>query len=277
MRAIDVSVIIVNYNTFELTCNCIESVIRHTTGITYEIVLVDNASHEADPGKFTERFRDIKLVRSNANLGFAGGNNLGIAASSGEFILLLNSDTLLTENSILFTWNEYGKLPKPGFAGVRTFYPDGNLQHTCERFPSIKNLLLRISYLMRLRDLTRPYSLLDRDFSPESVWGSYMYFSRTLLNAFAGNKLDERFFMYHEDILWCWQAKKAGYNNHFFAGTSIIHIFKGSQASAQVKSTMSAQFRDNYIKLEKIINGFWYRPVYKPLKSLVRMKERSLK
>jgi GT2 family glycosyltransferase len=94
-----VSVIIINYNTFQLTCACIESVVAHTT-IPYEIILVDNCSTECDADRFKDKFPFIRLIKNPVNNGFASGNNLGIAATKGDIILLLNSDTYLTESSI---------------------------------------------------------------------------------------------------------------------------------------------------------------------------------
>src|ERR1700756_1714891 len=96
----DVSIIIVNYNTFDLTCKCISTVIQCTKGIFYEIILVDNASVECDADLFLQKFPTIRLIKSTTNLGFTGGNNLGIENSGGKYILLLNSDTELTEDSI---------------------------------------------------------------------------------------------------------------------------------------------------------------------------------
>jgi len=96
----EVSVIILNYNTFQLTCNCIASVIEFTKDISYEIILVDNQSTECDADLFKDKFPFIKLIKSPENGGFAKGNNLGIGFATGELILLLNSDTYLSEDAI---------------------------------------------------------------------------------------------------------------------------------------------------------------------------------
>src|SRR5687767_14203858 len=101
----DVSIIIINYNTYFLTCNCIKSVFEYTKDISFEVILVDNASKELEPIKFEEQFPDIKVIRLQENIGFAGGNNAGLQFASGKYILLVNSDTLLTENSIPITFN----------------------------------------------------------------------------------------------------------------------------------------------------------------------------
>src|SRR5712675_1513772 len=95
-----ISIIIINYNTFNLTSNCIRSVIQFTRGLKYEIILVDNASTECDPENFLEEFPQVKLIKNKINGGFAYGNNEGIRQASGEFILLLNSDIVLQEDSV---------------------------------------------------------------------------------------------------------------------------------------------------------------------------------
>ena len=103
---IDVSIVIINYNTPELTGDCVESVIRETAGVAYEIIVVDNGSD--DPSVLTARlqgFDGVAVIRSERNLGFAGGNNLGVGHCKGEHILLLNSDTLLANNAIRLTLN----------------------------------------------------------------------------------------------------------------------------------------------------------------------------
>src|ERR1700679_2214851 len=95
----ELSIIIINYNTFGLTCNCIQSIYDKLTDVEYEIVLVDNASVECDPNLFKEKFSGITLVINPVNTGFTGGNNTGIEYSKGEYLLLLNSDTELINNA----------------------------------------------------------------------------------------------------------------------------------------------------------------------------------
>src|ERR1700761_7305700 len=93
------SIIIINYNTFQLTCNCIQSIYDKLTGVDFEIILVDNASVECDAHLFKAKFPNINLIISPTNTGFTGGNNLGVANATGEYLLLLNSDTELINNA----------------------------------------------------------------------------------------------------------------------------------------------------------------------------------
>src|SRR5690349_21603761 len=96
----DVSIVIINYNTFELTCKCIASIIEKTRQVSYEIILVDNASVECKADLFLEKYPQIVLIKNSHNQGFAGGNNTGILAARGQVILLLNSDTELVNNAV---------------------------------------------------------------------------------------------------------------------------------------------------------------------------------
>ena len=232
----DVSIIIINYNTFQLTSECIRSVIAFTKEISYEIILVDNASTECDAEIFKEKFPEIILVKSQKNGGFAYGNNLGIEKASGEFILLLNSDTILTEESISKTVEYASKNPNAGVIGCRMIFPDGDIQYTARRFRSIQWELLDlfrfipmlIPYKSSARLMLGKYFRHDENINCDWVNGAFFLFPKKILSRLPGNKLDDRFFMYGEDHLWCAQIKKLGYNILFFAGTTIVHINSGS-------------------------------------------------
>ena len=154
-----VSVIIINYNTFTLTSNCIRSVVENTIDVAYEVILVDNASTECNADKFLVEFPGIVLVKSSTNGGFAYGNNLGIDLSKGEYILLLNSDTILQEDSIS-RCVEYLQLhDATGVLGCRMIYPDGKIQYSARRFRSISwellDLFRFIPWLMPYRKRAR--------------------------------------------------------------------------------------------------------------------------
>lgn len=231
-----VSVVIINYNTFQLTCNCIESVIAHTHDVAYEIIVVDNASTKDNADEFLIRFPNIILVKSPDNGGFAKGNNLGIRNAKGDIVLLLNSDTILTEDSISITAKRLEKLHNPGFVTCKLVYEDGNYQHNARKYRSIRNELLDImrpilwllSYRTRSKLMLNQHFKGDFDTSCDWVSGAYMMFYKTLLHYMPENKLDERFFMYGEDMLWCYQANTKGFTNYFLSGTTVIHIANAS-------------------------------------------------
>jgi GT2 family glycosyltransferase len=231
-----VSVIIINYNTFRLTSECIASVLKFTVNIPVEVILVDNASTECNPDEFKKMFPSIILVKSQINTGFAGGNNLGLAYASGDIILLLNSDTYLAEDAISVCAEKLLASQRIGAIGCKMRYPDGRIQYTARRFRTIQwellDLFRPLLYVLPYRK--RAILMLGRyfkaDFDTECDWlnGAFFMFRKSILNLFENGKLDDRFFMYGEDHLWCLQLKKAGYHQLFCSTTEIIHINSGS-------------------------------------------------
>lgn len=236
-----VSVIIINYNTFTLTCNSIQSIIDYTRDIDYEIILVDNASTKGNPDAFIKRFPNIKLVKSPQNLGFAKGNNLGIQHASGDIILLFNSDAYLIEDSISKSASFLKAHKDIGALTVRLEYEDRKYQHNARKFRSIKNeifdlfrpLLLCMTYKKRSALMLNQYFRGDYNTYCDWVSGAYMMFNRSLLKYMPGHKLDERFFMYGEDQLWCYQFTQHGFPSYFLADTTAIHIANASTEPAK--------------------------------------------
>lgn len=237
-----VSVIIINYNTFQLTCDCISTVQSFTKDVAYEIVLVDNASTIDSPDDFLVQFPDIKLVKNPVNGGFAQGNNLGIAHSSGDIILLLNSDTLLHDDCIskaaTFLQNAGNDI---GVVSAHLTYNDGKYQHNARAFRSIRNelldlfrpLLLLIPYRRRAKLMLNQYFKGDFDTNCDWVSGAFFMFRKEALNTLPDKQLDERFFMYGEDQLWCYQLASAGYKSYFLSGVRLIHIANASTEPAK--------------------------------------------
>lgn len=246
-----VSIIIVNYNTFELTCNCIDSILGHTKGIDYEIIVVDNASPNENPDAFKTKYPSIKLIKSAENGGFAKGNNIGIANAAGNVILLLNSDTILTADSISASAKQLSALPDAGFLSCKLVYQDGKYQHNARAFRSIRNELLDIirpvlmllPYEKRARLMLNQYFHGDFDTPCDWVSGAFMMFNTSLLVHLPGNRLDERFFMYGEDELWCLQAFNAGYSNYYTSCTSVIHIANASTEPAKQQRLMKTMLK----------------------------------
>lgn len=239
-----VSIIIINYNTFQLTCDCIESVIKYTKEVDYEIILVDNASTKDNPDDFLKKFPSIKLIKNPENSGFAKGNNIGIDHSKGDIILLLNSDTYIDEDCISAAVKKYDEIPKLGALSINIVYPDGKFQHMARRFRSIRNEVLDLlrpflylmSYEKRAKLMLNQY--FKGDFSTECDWviGAFMMMPRTMVDKLKGGKLDERFFMYGEDHLWCYQFTELGYQNYYYADPKVYHIANAStEPSKQLK------------------------------------------
>jgi len=214
-KEIQVSIIIINYNTFDLTCNCIQSIYTKTIGVSFDIILVDNASTERKPEDFVKIFPKIKLVKSKVNLGFSKGNNLGISKSKSKTVLLLNSDTILINDAVSICYSKINSENSIGIITAKLLSKDGSIQHQCHKFETIS---LKLIELLRIHkfwsNAKRSNKLLNGYFNHEEeaivdrVWGTFFMFKREILNAFPEKKLAERFFMYGEDNEWCYQLNK---------------------------------------------------------------------
>ena len=207
----ELSIIIINYNTYALTKKCIETVYEFTKNIDFEIILVDNASVECDAQLFKTVFPEIQLIINKENVGFAKGNNIGIEKAKGEYILLLNSDIELVENSI-YTCVEFLKNhSNVGVVSPMLIYPDGRIQHLANKFPSIKYELVE---LFRLHTFLLPKDYLlgyyfdhKENKKVDWVWGAFYLTKREIINQFPEKKLPDNYFMYFEDVAWCYEIK----------------------------------------------------------------------
>lgn len=262
-----VSVIIINYNTFSLTSACLRSIYANTCSVPFEVILVDNASTECDPDDFLKVFPAIRLIRSAINLGFARGNNLGLAAARGTHYLLLNSDTLLTEDSIGKAYAFLLTQPKAGAVGCRQVFPDGKIQFVARRFRSIswelldlfRFLLYLLPYEKRAHLMLGRYFKNDKTCEADWVNGAFLLLPAKVVQAMPDQKLDDRFFMYGEDVLWCEQIQELGYRIFFFAGTTIIHIEGGSTVPAKQLGLRKTMIRhERMIMARRKGKGLYY-------------------
>jgi GT2 family glycosyltransferase len=276
-----VSIVIVNFNTFELTSNCIRSIYDKVSGLDVEIILVDNASHERNPDDFINIFPEIILIKSEQNLGFAKGNNLGIAQAKGEYILLLNSDCELLNNAPMLSYNYMKENKSCGLSTVQLQYPNGKLQYNCRRFRTISWELLEVVPLYLLLPKMKREELMlhhyfnhQRQIACDWVWGAYMFFPSKLLQQLPGVKLAEDFFMYCEDTLWCWQIKQLGYTINFLPEAKVMHIHKGSSSSKNKSHFQQMGIKNHAIFMRKIYPDWrWYvfNLIYKSKQALIAL------
>ena len=260
------SIIIINYNTFQLTCNCIQSIKEKLHDLSYEVVLVDNASTECDPQLFLEKFPDINLIISPTNSGFTGGNNLGISKSKGDYLLLLNSDTELINNAPKICYDYMQQHPEAGMTTAQLIYPDGRIQHNCRKFRSISWELLEIFPVYKLLPKKkREQLMLHHYFDHQSfancdwIWGAFMLFPRTIINQLKGNKLSDDFFMYCEDVLWCWDFKQLGYEIHFLPEAKVMHVHRGSVSKDKWLRIRTTSIKNHAIFMKKFYPDLrWY-------------------
>jgi GT2 family glycosyltransferase len=251
------SIIILNYNSFDFTYQCIKSIYEHTKNVNFEIIVVDNASTRDDIDKFLEFFPEIRLVRNKENRGFAGGCNDGIRVASGNTILLLNSDTKLLNDAISITYNFLINHPKVGIATCRIENADGSPQNNCQAFPKIKNILIELFRIHKLlprnkvgKILFGPFFVYSEIAYPDWVWGTFFMFPKNLLHIFPDELLPETFWMYVEDMQWCWLTRHAGYEVAFVPDGKVLH-FGGSNHSPISEKMIT----DNFTKFLKLYYG----------------------
>lgn len=251
-----ISIIIINYNTFQITCDCIESVIKFTQEINYEIILVDNASTECDPTLFLKKFPSIKLIASKENTGFTGGNNLGIKVSKGDYILLLNSDTWLSENSIKKSFDKAKTISNLGALTCGLKWPNGELQPNCfNHFNWWKFLLekFRIIKILPKKLLEKIYLGFHYRYKKscfcDGIIGAFYLFPASNLKLFKNNILPNNFFMYYEEMDWSMSLKKNKKKCFSYIDTFIYHIGGASSNDNSKYNT-----KERLLQLSKIHN-----------------------
>ncbi len=229
---IDLSVIIVNYNVKEFLLNLLESIRKATERLNVEIIVVDNASEDGSPAAIKGKFPQVKLIENKKNLGFGKANNQALKIASGEFLLLINPDAIVREDTLTKMLRFFREHPECGLAGCKVLNPDGTLQLPCRRsFPTPWVSFTKITGLSKLfpkSKLFAKYNLtyLDENqtYEVDAVSGSFMMLRKKVYEKVGG--FDERFFMYGEDLDYCYRVKKAGFKVYYFAGAEVIH-YKG--------------------------------------------------
>jgi GT2 family glycosyltransferase len=233
---IDLSIIIVNYNTKQLTIQALESVYSSRTAYTYEAIVVDNASTEKGlKDEISQRFPKVTFIANQSNLGFSKANNQGIRIANGRYILLLNSDTIMESNTIKIMLDYMESNPKVGASGCKVLMPDGSLDKACKRgFPTPEASLyffLKLHKLFPNSEKFNQYQLghldPDKEHSVDSLVGAFMLVRRDAIEQVG--LLDEDFFMYGEDIDWCYRIKQAGWIICYYPYATILHL-KGASS-----------------------------------------------
>ncbi len=229
---IDLSIIIVNYNVKAFLQNCLISIQKGVNNISHEIIVVDNASDDGSVEFIKKNFPKVTLIEAKTNLGFSKANNLGLLKAAGKYICLINPDTLVQENTFVEMVKFFESNPEAGLAGCKILNPDGTFQLACRRsFPTpwvAFTKVIGLSKLFPKSKLFSKYNLTylneNETYEVDSVSGSFMFLRRAVYEKIGG--LDEKFFMYGEDLDWCYRVKASGYKVFYLHLTQIIH-YKG--------------------------------------------------
>ena len=223
----DVSIIIVNYNTLQLTQNCIDSIYRHTEGLEFEVIVIDNNSSDNSKAVLEQDPR-IKYIYSKENMGFGRANNVGMMLARGDYFFLLNSDTLLVNNAIKEFYDKVSSQPQLAFYGGLLLDHSMNVTHSYSNLPTMYSELnsLISSYALKLlrgQDKQHLSSFPSNDFFEVGyVTGADLFFNRKLYDKFGG--FDSSFFLYYEETDWQARLKKEGIKSYILQGPSIIHL-----------------------------------------------------
>ena len=242
----DLSAILVNWNSCEVTAAAIASVLEHTKGIALEILVVDNGTTRDDSVReLPRRFPTIVLVENPRNLGFAVANNRGIARARGRCVLLLNNDTIQTEDALSAAVRYMDAHAGVGALGILHRNADAarSPQPSAHPFP---NPWRELASLLGLPTTgMAPYSMeMERD--ADWVVGSFLLMRRECLEDVG--PLDERFFIYDEDIDWCRRAWARGWTVRFWPGASMVHLGGAAKPFMKDKTFIYFRSRLSYIR-----------------------------
>jgi GT2 family glycosyltransferase len=258
--SLDVSIIIVNWNTQAILKDCLKSVYGQTKDISFEVVVVDNASFDGSIQMVKSEFPQITLIENNDNRGFAKANNQGMQIAKGRYVLLLNSDTIILDGAIQRTLTFADQHPEAAVVGCKVLNPDKSLQPTCFMVPSLLNLFLSSTYLYKLFPRSRFFgreqmTWWDRDDvrEVEVVTGCFMLVRKEAMEQVG--MMDESYFMYAEETDWCYRFRKAGWKLLFTPDAQIIHL--GGQSSKIVKVKMSIELRKSILYFIRKNRGYF--------------------
>lgn len=227
-KLMDLSIIIVNWNSADFVLECIASIQESTSEIAYEIIVVDNASLKEDIEKLKHHFPQITIIEQGENLGFARANNLGFSYSSGKYVLFLNPDTRIMGAAINTLLREIKASPGAGVVGGKLLNTDLSVQlSSIQRFPTILNQVLDAKYLQLrwphcpLWDISPLFSDEVKRTEVEVVSGACMLLSREVFKQVG--TFSEDYFMYAEDVDLSYKVQHAGFTNYYIGEAVIIH------------------------------------------------------
>jgi N-acetylglucosaminyl-diphospho-decaprenol L-rhamnosyltransferase len=261
----DLSVVIVNWNVRDLLRRCLHSVAESSKAetpkrLSVQVIVVDNGSSDGSVPMLRGEFPQIKLIANEANLGFTRANNQGLSISDGRYALLLNPDTEVLDSALGEMVAYMDLHPAVGALGPQLIYADGRVQSSRRRFPGLDTAFLEGTFLQqsfpRSRILSR-YYVLDRpeNETQEVDWlvGACLLMRREALDQVG--PLDERFFMYSEEMDWCYRAKGRGWNVVYLPAAQVIH--HEGKSSEQVLPVRHIQFQRSKVLFFKKHHGGW--------------------
>ncbi|MFH0793281.1 MAG: glycosyltransferase family 2 protein [bacterium] len=252
----DLSIVVINLNGKSLLDACLASIKSSVHRISYEVLVVDNGSRDGSPAMVKAKHPWVRLLVNRVNVGFTRANNQGLSRAKGRYALILNNDTVIRPQAFDRAVEFMDRETNVGAMGLKLLNPDGSIQYSCRRFPSFKTALFnRYSLLTRLfpnNVWSREYLMSDfghkelRDV--DWVSGACLMVRREVMEKIG--LLDERFFIYNEDVDWCMRIHQAGWRVVFFPDSEVVH-FIGQDTNKIPFQSIYTRHRSMYLFYKK--------------------------
>lgn len=263
----DVSVVIVNWNSADYVHACIQSLHEQTSGMAYEVIVVDNASFDGCGERLAAEFPGVVFVQSQSNLGFGRANNLGAKHARGKVLLFLNPDTDIKDRAIDRLYEQFCRLDHPGAVGCRLLNSDGSLQKSCvQALPTVLNQILDADVLQRWFPRSgfwggaALYEGTMEAVEVEAVSGACLMMRKDVFECVGG--FSPEFFMYGEDIDLCFKARRAGLRNYHVGQAVIVHHGGGSSDRA-ISNFSNVLVRESMSRFLRKSRGPLYSSCYR--------------
>ena len=240
----DLSIIILTYNTRDLTHDCVAAALADVarSRLAVEIIVVDNASTDGTAAALRVAFPAVNVIVNVSNLGFGRGNNIGLAAATGRYLLLLNSDAFVRPGALRALVDFMDAHPEAGACGPMLLNPDGTLQPSGRSLPSVWSVFVGMTKLYRLwkRDF---YLERGRDYRQVArvgeISGAALLVRREVYERLGG--FDPNFFIYYEDVDWCQRINEAGYAIYYVPTAQVLHHWQGTSQSVSQLAYQAGQ------------------------------------
>ncbi|MEW6005109.1 MAG: glycosyltransferase family 2 protein [Stygiobacter sp.] len=225
----DVSIVIINYNSTDYLLKCLDSIFRFTKEISFEVIIVDNASKVFDEKYILSKYHGIRIIKNEQNVGFAKANNQGFNLANGKYTLFLNNDTILIENTIKNVFDFAEKYNHDVFVGCQLLNSDYSKQESVVEFPNVWNGFTENFFLYKIFPQSKIFNKyyqneieLTNPTEVDVIKGAFMFCSSESIRKLNG--FDERFFFYSEETDLCFRFKKNGGEIYFLPKEKLIHF-----------------------------------------------------
>lgn len=237
--AVELSVIIVSWNVRDLLRQCLSSIALNKDNLQLEVIVVDSASSDDTVAMVAREFPDVHILAQSENVGFPRGNNIGMRAASGRYLLLLNPDTRVLAGALVKLVSFINGKPEIGVVGPRLRYPDGTIQSSRRRFPTMFTAFFESTWLESYapRPVLRSYRVLDvpegETVEVDWVMGAALLVRSEVIETVG--LMDESYFMYSEELDWCRRIKEAGWRIVYYPEAEVVH-YEGKSSEQAVTS-----------------------------------------